>query len=185
MTQVEHNGTELETGIFSMPRGMMIRSLFTSFGLTLTLSMFVMLFCCAVLGVFIDIRFFIVALMILFLVFPMYAAMLYFNYGLREECFLNVMPHKLRIDKDGIIIEAYAEKKNEEGELTGYEYRYAKKIDYADIHGYIVESSGVRIPVGAKRKVGFIYIPQHAFGDADHLAEALKVIYHNKNSNKR
>lgn len=53
---------------------------------------------CAVLAVWIDVRFVIVAMMVLFMVIPLLLAMLYFYYGLSPEARWSIMEKAVSID---------------------------------------------------------------------------------------
>ena len=57
---------------------------------------------CGVLAVFVDVRFVIVALMVLFVVLPMILALLYFYYGLSPEARWSIMEKNAVIDNEGI-----------------------------------------------------------------------------------
>ena len=57
---------------------------------------------CGILAVFIDVRFVIVALMVLFIVLPMILALLYFYYGLSPEARWSIMEKDVVIGDDGI-----------------------------------------------------------------------------------
>ena len=59
---------------------------------------------CAILAFFIDVRFVIVAMMVLFIVMPLVLAMLYFYYGLSPEARWSIMEKELTIDKEGITL---------------------------------------------------------------------------------
>lgn len=59
---------------------------------------------CAVLAVWIDVRFVIVALMVLFIVLPMLLALIYFYYGLSPEARWSVMEKSLTIDDNAITL---------------------------------------------------------------------------------
>ena len=57
---------------------------------------------CGMLAIFIDVRFIIVALMILFVILPMLLALLYFYYGLSPEARWSIMEKTVTIDDSGI-----------------------------------------------------------------------------------
>lgn len=57
---------------------------------------------CGMLAIFIDVRFIIVALMILFVILPMLLALLYFYYGLSPEARWSIMEKTATIDDSGI-----------------------------------------------------------------------------------
>ena len=60
---------------------------------------------CGVLAVWIDVRFVIVALMVLFIVLPMILALLFFYYGLSPEARWSIMEKSLTLRDDGLIMD--------------------------------------------------------------------------------
>ncbi len=59
---------------------------------------------CTVLAVWVDVRFAIVAMMVLFIVLPMVLALLYFYYGLSPEARWSIMDKDMTVDSDGITL---------------------------------------------------------------------------------
>ena len=59
---------------------------------------------CAVLAFWVDVRFIIVAMMVLFIVLPMVLALIYFYYGLSPEARWSVMEKSLALDDDTITL---------------------------------------------------------------------------------
>ena len=59
---------------------------------------------CAVLAIWIDVRFIIVALMVLFVVLPMILALLYFYYGFSPEARWSIMEKTATLDNEGITL---------------------------------------------------------------------------------
>ena len=59
---------------------------------------------CAILAFFVDVRFIIVAMMVLFIVLPMVLALLYFYYGLSPEARWSIMEKTATLDEDGITL---------------------------------------------------------------------------------
>ena len=60
---------------------------------------------CAVFAVWIDVRFIIVAMMVLFIVLPMVLALLYFYYGLSPEARWSIMDKTATIDDEGLTLD--------------------------------------------------------------------------------
>ena len=60
---------------------------------------------CAMLAIWVDVRFAIVAMMVLFIVLPMVLALLYFYYGLSQEARWSIMDKSVTIDDEGITLE--------------------------------------------------------------------------------
>lgn len=59
---------------------------------------------CALMAVWIDIRFVIVAMMVLFIVLPMVLALLFFYYGLSPEARWSIMEKSMTIDSTGMTL---------------------------------------------------------------------------------
>ena len=57
---------------------------------------------CAVLAIWVDVRFIIVALMVLFIVLPMVLALLYFYYGFSPEARWSIMDKQVDLTAEGI-----------------------------------------------------------------------------------
>lgn len=60
---------------------------------------------CVVLAIWVDVRFAIVAMMVLFIVLPMVLALLYFYYGLSQEARWSIMDKSVTIGDAGITLE--------------------------------------------------------------------------------
>ncbi len=60
---------------------------------------------CAVMAIWVDVRFVIVAMMVLFIVLPMVLALLYFYYGLSQEARWSIMDKAMTIDGACITLE--------------------------------------------------------------------------------
>ena len=59
---------------------------------------------CGAMAIFIDVRFVIVAMMVLFIIMPMVLALLFFYYGLSPEARWSIMEKTATIDNDGITL---------------------------------------------------------------------------------
>lgn len=60
---------------------------------------------CGVLAYWIDVRFIIVAMMLLFVVLPMVLALIYYYYGLSPEACWSIMEKTVTLDEKGITLE--------------------------------------------------------------------------------
>lgn len=60
---------------------------------------------CGILAIFIDVRFVIVALMVLFIILPMVLALLFFYYGLSPEARWSIMEKCVHIDEKAITLD--------------------------------------------------------------------------------
>ena len=130
-------------------------------------------------------------MMILFIVFPMVASFLYYSYGLRRECFLNVVDHDVAILEEGVRIrlyrdetpdnadeapasEAYTPKSLPDKEFSGHVLTVSSEfiLPFLDIRPFITASSSVIIPVGK----GFIWLPISAFPQKDRLNAFMEIL---------
>ena len=60
---------------------------------------------CGILAVWVDVRFVIVAMMVLFLVLPMVLALLYFYYGLSPEARWSIMEKSVTLNEEGMTLD--------------------------------------------------------------------------------
>ena len=60
---------------------------------------------CGILAIWVDVRFIIVAMMVLFIVLPMVLALLYFYYGLSPEARWSIMEKTVTIDDGGLTLD--------------------------------------------------------------------------------
>lgn len=89
----------------SVSAGKYMRQLCTMFLADYWLWMVLPIAVCAVLAIWVDVRFVIVAMMVLFIVLPMVLALLYFYYGLSPEARWSIMDKAVTIDDNGISLE--------------------------------------------------------------------------------
>ncbi len=60
---------------------------------------------CAMLALWVDVRFVIVAMMVLFIILPMVLALLYFYYGLSPEARWSIMEKTVTLSDEGLVME--------------------------------------------------------------------------------
>lgn len=138
-----------------------------------------------------DLRWLVVLLMVVLIVAPMLMAFLYFWYGLRKECFSNVVWHDLSIRPEGVSVTLYRhpdpdpsveemhivsvdtagsdEDKGEErkenekdtSELPQLERSGSILLEFSEMRPYMVGTDSVTVPIGK----GFLWIPSRAFAD--------------------
>lgn len=135
-------------------------------------------------ALFVDIRFVILALMIVFIIIPMAGAFLYINYGFRRGCVINVVPHYLDIDEKGITVTVLrlVEKTDENTDTAPdtsdsssepeYEIAFSQHIGYADFGLPRLGLKSLTLPM----KDGFVWIPDDCFTDDSTFAEAMKSV---------
>ncbi len=143
---------------------------------------------CALLGCVHDLRWIIVCLMLAVIIAPMAAAFLYFNYGLRPEGFVNVLPHRVVIRPGEIDVVAYftplpdfkdEDKDNDNGEAveTKEVERKAKVYTFAYLPNkpYRTSTTAIHITLAGPHH-GFVTIPFSAFADATELEKAVAIL---------
>lgn len=125
-------------------------------------------------GIIIDIRWLIVSLMIIFIVIPMLMLIIYFNYGLKPECFINILPHTISFSPSGIEVITYTTIDNENGnepKTTERKYHFSK----AEIKPYSTSANSLYIPIG-KHDSGILIVPYSSFDSKDSLSTAVQYL---------
>lgn len=126
-----------------------------------------------VVGITVDLRWFIIGLMLIFIILPMIMAFLYFSYGLKKECYINTVPHNIDFGEMGVNVNltfpSYSEEEEEkQKERTEF-------FEYGSMRPFRVGAKSVTIPFKSPRK-GFLWIPADAFENEDHLENFLQFI---------
>lgn len=166
----------ISTGYFRIGKGMLIRNLAMHRWMMWIVIAGMLVLASAAAGFFVDIRLFIVTLMLLFLLAPLMLFMLYFSDGLRFATALNALPHRIEIDSCGIRIEALAEaleEADEAQEPRKIECSYAPE----EIGRYFLYQGGLIIPVdGGSRKSGLLFLPSCEAGGPENLKSAAEIL---------
>lgn len=136
-----------------------------------------------VLGIWSDLRFFIITLMVIFIVCSMILGFMYYYYGLGERCYFNVTEHTVSLTDKGIRIDMFFPEFQEEGEENAEandkekeERCIEKYFDYCLLHRFIVRRDSVIFPLGDKRIDGFLWLPESAFETPEEFASAVKLL---------
>lgn len=170
----------LPTDIFTMPRSAFFRSMTFLYGRRWIAGGGIA--SAAGIGIWIltsDLRWLIVSLMILFIIFPMLAAFLYLSHGLRPESFVNVVPHRFILRPQGI--EAVVYRKVEPGEkeeaeeleeLEELEENGHFQFSFREMRRYSAGMESVTIPCGG----GLLWIPLLAFGNQQEMTTFIENI---------
>lgn len=136
---------------------------------------------CGLAGAIIDVRWLIVALMVVFIVAPMVFAFLYFHYGLRLSCACNVLPHSLSFSERGITATVEtacgAGGDDAEGARCGVAETKIREFFFpaGSFRRYHVAPDGVVLPLSAPDG-GFLWIPANAFPSPSDFNEAVGMI---------
>lgn len=140
-------------------------------------------------GIAVDIRWFIVGLMMVFLVIPMLMGFMYYYYGLRRGCLVNSVTHAVVVDDKGITVRMLFEQSRDDAddpagvetadkENADGERRYVDRPEffpYSDMKPYRIGMKSVVIPLQGKDP-GFLWIPFDAFGETAVLESLLDYI---------
>lgn len=121
------------------------------------------------LGPALDIRFCVLALMVIFILLPMVVAMLYYFHGLKEGCYLNVADHTLAMTDTGVEVRMFFRLRKEESEddetqdeeVNDNEPEYIERkvfIPFDDLGRYKVWKDSVTIEIRGGSG-GFLWIP--------------------------
>ena len=118
-------------------------------------------------GIVIDLRWFIVGLMIILIVLPMIAAYLYYSFALRVECFVNTVNHTVSCGVTSLEVKMYFDDKKTRSEF----------FEYSDLNMFQINAQSLTIPFAGKKK-GYIWIPMSAFENEDEfyaMADCLRL----------
>lgn len=145
-------------------------------------------------GIAVDIRWFIVGMMVVFLVIPMLMGFMYYYYGLRRGCLVNSVMHAVVIDDKGITVRMLfeqprddaddaadmesADKESADKRSADGQRRYVERLEffpYSDMKPYRIGMKSVVIPLQGNTP-GFLWIPFDAFGEAAVLEGLLDYI---------
>lgn len=117
-----------------------------------------------------DVRWLIVALMLLLVLAPGVAALLYLGAATRPVSAANTLPHRIEFDPDGLrlMIRPLSDDTLEDSETATEEARsVAVAVPYTDIRSIGTDSSAITVRLTDRQFVG---IPYSAFSNPDHLA---------------
>lgn len=125
-----------------------------------------------------DCRLLIVSLMVIFICIPMLMAFLYFYYGFRRECMLNILPHVVKICDDGIIIDVYRQPFDDEKEVEALsdikynESAFTVRVAYSSLGRAIIGTDSLVYVIDN----GFIALTMDCFGPEVSLVDVYGLI---------
>lgn len=183
---------EFESDTFSMGRGDFALKMFPFFGWRWLIWLSIGAVAAIVAAFVFDLRIMIVGLALIFLIIPAVAAWLYYYYGLRRECFVNVIPHKLSISEDGIVCRVFfypykdkddaVEDNADEKETDKVENSHVDEPEYRDylfeystMSPYTVYPKGILLPLGSPEK-GFLWMPESAWRTPEDFTDFTKAL---------
>ena len=102
---------------------------------------------CAILAIWIDVRFIIVAMMVLFIIMPMVLALLYFYYGFSPEARWSIMEKTVTLDENGITLDFTDERMKKHA------------IHWDDVHYIIEKDDAVMLMLNGGRRYTCLMLP--------------------------
>ena len=102
---------------------------------------------CAILAIWIDVRFIIVAMMVLFIIMPMVLALLYFYYGFSPEARWSIMEKTVTLDENGITLDFTDERMKKHA------------IRWDDVHYIIEKDDAVMLMLRGGRRYTCLMLP--------------------------
>lgn len=155
-----------------MPPKKMLSVLFMRNGMPWALGALVGVAVCVVLGLAVNFKFLILALIWIFLFVPLVVAFLYFFYGMKPLTAFNSIPHTVVCDENGIKVRIKELKENpgeEEGEEIRKEYPVGKDEKWEI-------TAGANYALLINRRKGWLWIPVGAFSGIDDFNNFLKQV---------
>lgn len=175
----------ISTDIFNINAKAISHTLVTLYGKKWFMPTFGVLLPMVLLGAIFDLRWVIVALMILFIVLPMVLAFLFFYYGLDPVSVVNSPPHALEFGDNAITVYIYemvecspdtdSSSSSPENKNPDFKTKAIKEIDYCGIKDFIVGLSQVILRTSVPGN-GFLIIPLSAFPDKMQFELAISAI---------
>lgn len=172
----------MQTRIFRMGKGTLALHLLAMYAVPWLLVMAILAVVALLCAIFVDLRWGVVSLMLVFLILPMLLAFLYYYYGLQHFTAVNTVFHDLTVGDHGLIVTVYEKKvfngEEESGAISGesdflYEPLLTNQIPFDNISRIKVGMKSVTLPVKGK---GFIWIPASAFGNDRDFAGFVKLV---------
>lgn len=155
--------TPEDEDLISMKRSQLLAILTLLYGWSWLLVLGIAVIATMGIGIFIDIRYSIISLMIIFLVSPLFIAYLYFYHGLKPMTAINIVPHRLKISNNGIGIDIpekpYPDKKEENIKGSA---GLAIFHPYSSFGKYISGNTGF-ILIFTDHNNGFLWVPYSIF----------------------
>ena len=144
----------------SVPSGLYMRRLCLLFIADYWLWLVLPVALCAVLALWVDVRFVIVAMMVLFIILPMVLALLYFYYGLSPEARWSIMDKIVTLDDRGITLDFTDERMKKH------------VIRWDDVHSIIEKDDAVMLMLTGGRRFTCLMLPASVVNP--HVAQLLR-----------
>lgn len=163
--------------VFRMTKGDFARKMFLFWGVTPAIVLSLWFVAGLVLGIVVNIVYFAVAAMALFIVLPLVMMFLYYSHGLNKYCYFNVVDHNISLSENGVMVTMYFPVTSEGSDDTDNNENETKKsevfINYSRFGAYRVFSDSVVFPID-KPVSGFLWMPLSAFEDGPEFENAVR-----------
>ncbi|MCH5228291.1 MAG: hypothetical protein J1F16_10850 [Muribaculaceae bacterium] len=163
-----------------MPSKQMLQVLFLQNGMpwiSITAAGIVVFILC---GIIFNIRFFVVALIWIFMVIPLVVAFLYFYYGMNPLTAFNSIPHKVIFDDSKVTLEFIdpQEKENEENNSISPRKEYTISREE-----FLEMKNGGKYVLLCFKKKGWIWLPTDSFEEFKQFKDVIASFSNNTISN--
>ncbi len=173
----------IKTNVLRMSKTVFFKEMLKLYGAPWILVFLLILITAAVLSVIHDLRWIIVALMIVCITAPMMLAFFYIFHGMKPLTVINSLPHTLSFEDDGITATLLSQHKNEETNETEYTELSRRFLPYSEIRSYKSGVTSIILPF-EKGDKGFIWLPVSAFDEENGLLDAMNKVISAIRNNK-
>lgn len=161
---------------FRMTKGDFARKMFLFWGVAPAIVLSLWFATGLIFGIVVNIVYFAVAAMALFIMMPLVMMFLYYSHGLNKYCYFNVVDHNISLSENGVAVTMYFPVSSEDSEGSDNDEIETKKsevfINYSRFGAYRVFSDSVVFPID-KPVSGFLWMPLSAFGDEREFENAV------------
>lgn len=165
----------IETGVIKMAPKKMLQTLFLQYGRPWALGAVCGIVVFVVLGCTLDYRFFILALIWIFMVIPLATAFLYFYYGMDPLTAFNAIPHKIRFSEEKVTVELESlEPSEEEGEPTSLKTYVVNTLEFRQMKSTL---DGLILSFGKK---GWLWLPISSLSSPDDMQATIALLSQTK-----
>lgn len=167
------NGVPIITGFYKMRSVSFAWMMLSLYGLPVMLCCGVAFLMAIGAAIFIDLKWSILALMIILIIVPGILAYFYIFHAFKPLNLINVIDHRVSFNEDNIIVEVIQRHGDEEVDSTPL--TYLKTIPYTSIENLRVGIDSVTI-LTQDRSQGFLWVPSDVFPSPDEMTAAFSKI---------
>ena len=184
--------SNIRTSVFKVSSAHICRTMLMLYGRPWIIGAAILVIPMIGLGIFLDIRWLILALMTVFLVIPMATAFLFFYYGLNRISVINSISHDLEFSDSGIKASLFdkipdhnkpdgdSDKPDGESDNSGedtieYKLRSQTDIPYSSVRSFSAGISDAILYTDFQGK-GFLIIPLSSFSGSDQFTKAIEIV---------